>query len=282
MMSTAAARWRQTLARWAIPEEIVAAAPESPYFFPVEVCTSRADLAARRPTVSSHRALEALPGGGVVLDVGSGAGAASLPLAARASRLIGVDSSRELLDVFVERATATGKDVEAIEGRWPEVAPQTPVADVVVCHHVFYNAPDLRSFSQRLTDHARRRVVTEMTLTHPLSPMNDLWLRFHGHVRPTGPTADDAMAVLEEVGLAPKREDWTAPRPGGWASRAELVATIRRQLCLPADRDPEIDAAISERIIEREGRVGFPDRTVATIWWDGSARDLDQAPRRVT
>jgi SAM-dependent methyltransferase len=273
MMAIAAERWRQALAAWAIPEEILAKAPESPYFFPTQVFLSRADLATKRPSVSSHQALAALPGGGVVLDVGCGAGAAALQLAARASRLIGVDSSRELLDGFMERASATGAEVLAIEGRWPDVADDIPEADVVVCHHVMYNTPDLVPFVSRLTDHARNRVVVEMTLNHPLAPMNDLWLRFHDHVRPTGPTADDAMSVLEEAGLEPEREDWIAPRPGGWPSRADLVATIRRQLCLTPDRDLEIDEAISNRILEREGRVGFPDRTVATIWWDGTAAD---------
>src|SRR5579884_298490 len=104
----AATRWRESLAAWAIPEPILHAAPESPWGFPAEIFTRRADALAAVSTPSTRRALEALPLGGATLDVGCGAGAASLPLAARAGRLMGVDPSPALLDAFRERAEARG------------------------------------------------------------------------------------------------------------------------------------------------------------------------------
>jgi len=272
-MGAAASRWRDALAEWAIPEEILSRAPVSPWHYPVSLFASRADEAARAElTPSNRRALEALPQGGAVLDVGCGAGAASLPLAPSASNLVGVDASTEMLAAFADRARAAGVEAEAVEGSWPDVAEATPPADVVVCHHVVYNAPDLPPFALRLTDHARARVVVEMTREHPQSNLNPLWLHFHGVVRPERPTADDAMAVLRETGLGAEREDWTAPRPGGFERRQDLVAMVRRLLCLPAERDQEVEAQLDDRIVERDGRWGFPDRTVATIWWQGSAR----------
>ena len=80
-----AERWSEALAGWAIPEEILAVAPESPWGFPTEVFVTAAREALVAPPTPTHRrALEALPLGGVVLDVGAGAGAASLPLTPRA------------------------------------------------------------------------------------------------------------------------------------------------------------------------------------------------------
>jgi hypothetical protein len=142
---------------------------------------------------------------------------------------------------------------------------------LVVCHHVLYNVPDLGEFVRRLTDHARRRVVVELTALHPLSNLNDLWLTFHGLHRPDEPTADDAVAVIQEAGLQPARQDWIAPGAGGFARREDLVGFVRRRLCLGADRDQAIDAAIESRIEERDGLFGFGDRPVVTLWWPGSA-----------
>jgi SAM-dependent methyltransferase len=268
---SAAEQWRKDLESWAIPRPILEKAPESPYHFPVQLFASRADAASGQLTFSNERALDALPEGGTVLDVGCGAGAASLPLAFRASRLIGVDASSDMLEEFGKRVRRAGLEATTTEGSWPDVADRTSPADVVLCHHVAYNAPDLREFALRLTDHARVRVVMELTVTHPLSPTNELWLRFHRVIRPERPTADEAEAVLHEAGLPIHRQDWTAPRPGGFATRADLVASVRRQLCLPADRDPEIEEAIRHRVVERDGLFAFPDRPVATIWWTGTA-----------
>jgi cyclopropane fatty-acyl-phospholipid synthase-like methyltransferase len=274
LVTSAARRWREALAAWAIPPEILAAAPESPWTFPIELFARRADASTQALTVSNRIALEGLSQGegGSVLDVGCGAGAASLPLAPPADELIGVDTSAEMLEAFEQRARKAAPSVRTVLGGWPDVAADSPIVDVVVCNHVFYNAGELPSFALALTDHARRRAVVELTLTHPQSSLNNLWLRFHGIQRPTGPTADDAVAVLREAGLEPSREDWQAPLRGGFADRADLVAWVRRRLCLTADRDPEVADAIAERTVERDGLTNFAPQPVVTLSWPGIAR----------
>jgi SAM-dependent methyltransferase len=268
---TAAGLWREALDSWAIPQEILDAAPESPWGCPVELFARRAD-SHRRPTPTDERAREALPDGGTVLDVGCGAGAASMPLADRASRLVGVDQSAGMLGAFRERAEAAGVGADTIEGAWPGVAATTPAADVVVCSHVVYNVPDAPAFARALTDHARRRVVVELMRVHPVSNLNDLWVRFHGLERPTRPIADDYVAVLREMGIEPGRADWEAQDwQGGFTSPDDLVAFVRQRVCLTPDRDPEVWEAIRERVVERDGTFGLPPRPNVTLWWDGSA-----------
>jgi Methyltransferase domain len=260
---TAADRWAAELAAWAIPEEILAAAPESPWGFPPALFQApEEDVGA--DTASRRRALEALPAGGVVLDVGVGGGAASIPLCPPAGRLVGVDESAGMLASLAERAEKLGVEHEEVEGRWPDVAAAVPPADVVVCHHVFYNVPDLAAFALALTDHARRRVVAELTATHPLTAQAGLWRRFHGIDRPEGPTADDAVAVLREAGLGVTAERFpVAPRPR--PDRAAWVAFVRRRLCLSADRDAELDA-----LLPADDALLRPREAVA-LWWEGSA-----------
>ena len=270
----ALARWREQLEGWAIPEEILAAAPESPWGCPVGLFRSRARRAGSRPVTPSNReAARFLPAGGTVLDVGAGGGAASLPLAGVAGQLVAVDESPAMVAAFLAAAEAAGVAAEGVEGRWPEVAGRVAPADVVVCHHVLYNVADLAPFADALTGHARRRMVAELTDRHPLAGLGPLWRRFHGLERPTGPGADEAMAALEALGLRVARQDWESQDRFGFDDLDELVAFTRRRLCLPAARDPEVAAALLDegtRQVDGVWVSGQP-RRVTTLSWPGSA-----------
>jgi SAM-dependent methyltransferase len=267
-------RWARELAGWGIPEGILAAAPESPWGFPAELFRVRAERAvARAPTASTRRAMEALPGGGSVLDVGVGGGAASLPLAERASLIVGVDTSEDMLSSFAEGARARGVTAMAIRGAWPAAAAEAPETDVVVCHHVLYNVADLAPFVAALSAHARRRVVLEITRTHPLAWMSPLWQRFHGLERPSGPTADDAHAALAELGVTAHREDEArTPLSSGFERRGDAVGLVRRRLCLPPERDGEVAEALGPLLIQSDGlwSAGPADQTLVTLWWDAA------------
>jgi SAM-dependent methyltransferase len=267
----AAQRWRDQLEAWAIPDHITAAVTESPWVLPTEVFTRRADQYVAAPTgISWERAAQALAPRGSVLDVGAGAGAASLPLVPSVSELIAVDSSETMLDALAERAGKLGLAVRTIIGRWPDVAADTPVADVVVCHHVFYNAPDLDAFAAALHDHARRRVVVELPEAHPLHALNPLWKALHGLDRPTGPTFADAVAVLREAGISPHAERWRRPPRPEYGSFDDLLSVTRRRLCLPPERTGELaDALIALGVDRRHPRdLGSSSDDLVTLWWD--------------
>jgi len=185
--------------------------------------------------------------------------------------IVGVDASDELLALFLEAAEDAGVAATGMSGRWPDVADAVPVADVAVCQHVLYNVQELEPFVLALDAHARRRVVLSMTDRHPLSWMNDLWLRFHELVRPTEPTADTAEAALLELGLPVRRDDETRPpRAIGWEDRAEVIARVRRQLCLTPERDADVEDALGDRLVERDGLwyVEPSEHPITTLWWD--------------
>jgi hypothetical protein len=223
------------------------------------------------PTPFRRRALEALADQDTVLDVGVGAGAGSLPLAPPARRVVGVDRSEAMLREFRSCAEAFGISVVAILGAWPDVAHKVETADVVVCQHVLYQVANLPPFVKALGSHARTRVVIELTAHHPQAWMADLWLRFHGLERPTQPTADDAEAALQELGLPVERQDELVEMPPtGFERREDAVAEVCERLCLPLERALEVERALGDRLVAREDLwSSFPAfQKVSTLWWD--------------
>ncbi len=272
------ARWRSDLAAWAIPDHITAAAPQSPWVLPRQVFTRRADRLAAAPAGPSYqRAWAALDPPGSILDVGSGAGAACLPLLPRCTSLTAVDAEPDMLGLLAERAAAAGIRAALVPGRWPGVAAEAGRADVVACHHVLYNVPDIEPFLAALTAAARRLVVVEITAVHPLESLNSLWLRFHGLVRPERPTADDLLAILAAMGIHARSERWRRTSGRDYGSFAELTDITRRRLCVPPERAAEVAAALTDLGIDPDRPVdlGSSGRDLVTISWGGIPNDLD-------
>jgi len=266
-------RWRSDLAAWAIPEHITAAVSESPWVLPRTVFARRADRVAAAPSGPSfERAWAALDPPGSVLDVGSGAGAASLPLLPRCTVLTAVDAEADMLAMLADRVAAgSGIKPRLVVGPWPDVADEAGTADVVTCHHVTYNAADIRPFLAALTAAARRIVVVEMTAAHPLETLNPLWLRFHGLVRPDGPTAEDLLAILAALGISADSQRWQRTGGRDYESFAEMTDVTRRRLCLPPERAGEVAEALADLGVdpERPADLGSSGRDVVTISWDG-------------
>lgn len=251
--------WRQSLESLALPPELVASAPESPWGFAVSLFDKLADEAMATQTPSRRAATALLGDGGAVLDVGCGGGAASMPLVPLARWVIGADESAAMLEAFAARGDRLGVAHLEVVGRWPDVAATAPPVDVAVCHHVLYNVADLAPFVRALSAAATRGVVVEQTATHPLAWLMPLWRRLHGLERPAGPTIDDLLAALGELGVQPQVTRWSQPSP--WhADGSDVVAFVRRRLCLSADRDDDVRAALAAE--------GVPAaREITTVWW---------------
>jgi SAM-dependent methyltransferase len=256
-------RWRGLLRQAAVPEAIAASAPEPGPTLEPERFRWRPDEDARQPVrPSRRRALEALPAGGSVLDVGVGGGASSLGLVPRAGLIVGVDPIAGMLESFRASAEAAGVRARAVLGRWPDVAGEVEPADVVVCHHAIYRVEEIEDFVLALTNRARRRVVVELSAHGPHAGLDELWKSFHGMERHQWEVADELQAVLAALGLSVERDDLDLP-PSSQEVTPALVELVRRRLYVGADRDPEIEAFLRSRPVQ-------PHRVVA-LWWPGGA-----------
>lgn len=261
VLGPAAARWRAELEAWALPPEVLDAAPEDPYGFCVQLLRVPAVDPLTMPT--GRRVGEALGISGTLLDVGCGAGRWSGAFT-RAHRVVGVEPRPHLA------AAAREAGVEVVEDRWPAAAERVDDADVVSATHVLYDVQDATPFLAAMAARARRRVVIELPDRHPWAyAIGPLYRRFWDLERPTGPTADDAAALVEEVlGSPPRQERWM--QPGSlYPDVATLVALRRVQLCLTSHHDAEIEALTREEVVVHpDGSAQLPPVPLCCLWVD--------------
>jgi SAM-dependent methyltransferase len=209
---------------------------------------------------SHDSAREAMPDGGSVLDVGCGGGIGAFALVPKIKLAIGIDHQPEMLEMFESNAKKFGCDSKVIEGFWPDVADQTPCADVVVSHHVAYNVPNINDFLIALNSKAKNRVVIEIPQNHPLSNMNKLWKHFWNLDRPSGPTADLLALIAQDLGFDAKIEKFNGSMRGE-IDLDQAAEFNRIRLCLPKSRTSEVKKFMEEN----PQKLG---RELATIWWD--------------
>lgn len=255
-------RWRRWVEAWLVPQPILDQSPEPSTLEPSRFRWRPEEDATRPVRPSRRRALEALPDGGSVLDVGVGGGASSLGLAPRVGVITGVDPLEGMLAAFEESARGAGVTPRSVHGSWPEAARDVDPADVAVCHHAIYGITEIEPFLAALTAAARHRVVVEVGTRPPLIVLNPLFRAFHGVERADWPVADEAEAVLGAMGVAVEREDMVLP-PAADEVTPERVAFTRRRLCVGPERDPEI-----ARFLEEQPPL---ELRVAALWWPGTA-----------
>lgn len=249
--------WRSSLASWAIPDEILAKVEESPWIHP-PVLFELPKIIEDSP--SHQRARERLPEGGSVLDIGCGGGIAAFALSPKVKEVIGVDHQHEMLEMFAANAKKFNCECKTLNGFWPEVAPQTPSADVVVSHHVAYNVPNIEDFLIAMNEKAKSRVVIEIPQQHPLSNLSQMWNHFWHLSRPTEPSADLLLQIIRELGFIAKIEKWSGEMRGE-IDLDQAAEFNRIRLCLPKARLSEVRTFMESNPPKKE-------RALATIWWD--------------
>ena len=254
---TSAELWAAELAKWSIPAEILAQAETSPWIHPPALFQIPTSI----PLNPSHEiALDALPNGGSVLDIGCGGGLAAFALSEKAGKVIGVDHQAEMLEMFAANAHDRGIESETHLGFWPAVASAVPSADVLTVHNVFYNVSDVVPFISELNKHVKKRVVIEMPALHPLANLSGAWKYFWNIDRPTEPTPDLLIKVLTEMGINANIKYWSS-EVRKEVDTESAIEFMRIRLCLPNSRSEEIGSYLSKN-------PPSGTREQVTIWWD--------------
>lgn len=271
METRARERWTADLAGWSVPSTLLEATGTTPPDAALCRLVEPGPVVGSEPTVT-ERAIAALlmSGGGSVVDVGSGPGRLTVPMARRGYRVTAVEVDPGRAEALAEATHSAGVSVTTIVGRWPDVAGNAGRHDVALGAHVAYEVPALGPFLEALQDVARRGVVLEATPRHPFAGLSRYLRLLHGHELPRRPTADDLIAVVEEVvGVEPEVQWWSAPAAPRFTDMGELLAHYRRRLLVPPERTPEVAALLAPDVHQTDAGLvlGNPEPELVTLWW---------------
>lgn len=208
-----------------------------------------------------------------VLDVGAGPGRLTIPLARRAAGVTAVDPSTGMLRILRRDARRAGVgNVTCVLGAWQDVS--VLPADVALCSFVLPVVPHAGRFLSKMDRAARRRAFLSMSAVSVDMVYDPLWRHFHGAPRRPAPTYLDALAVLDELGIAARAEVVEAPSRTSWATLDRAVADVREWLLL-ADAPEvrrELRGLLGGWLVGGRGALRPPGATrcVAVISWSPS------------
>jgi SAM-dependent methyltransferase len=167
-----------------------------------------------------------------LLDVGAGSGRFALPLARHVREVIAVEPSAAMRRRLEAEAASQGlTNLTIVPTRWEQAPLLT--AEVVLCAHVLYPLPDIVPFLARLDAAAQRECFVYLRERHLDELTSAAWERWHGEPRCLPPTGSDALAVLQEMGIAAEAERVEAPTSWRYASLEEAETEFLEHLILP-------------------------------------------------
>lgn len=219
------------------------------------------------PTLDQLRALVAP--GETWLDIGAGAGRYALPLALLAREVIAVEPSNGMVEALRAGMTEYGiPNVRIIQGGWPPDAPTTgapiaepPRADVALIAHLGYDVERIGPFLDAMEAAAGRLCAAVLMERQPSSIADPFWPIVHGEERVPLPALSEFLSLLIARGR-PFEVRLSERQPRAFESEEALVGFLRRQLWTAegGEKDRRFVAALRERMVDRDGRVGLRDQ----------------------
>lgn len=205
-----------------------------------------------------------------VLDVGAGAGRYALPLSALAAQVTAVEPSAGMrASLTATLAERRSNNVTVVAGAWQDVAVEPH--DVVLCAHVLYFVADAVLFIEKLDAAARRACYIYIRIDQRGALLDPLWEELMGEPYPGEPGFAELYPLLLSLGIRANVRI-VSTDGGGYVGLDEAVDQARPQLGIGVDQhqhDARIRQFLSEHLIQRGGRLAFPNSLqTAIVWWE--------------
>ena len=203
------------------------------------------------------------------LDVGAGGGRYALPIALLAREVIALDPSEGMLDVLRAGMAEHGVgNVRIVSARWPAEGPID--ADVALISHVGYDVEAIGPFLDAMEASAHRLCVAVLLSRPPTTTVDQLWPAVHDQERDALPSLPEFLSLLlARRRLFEVRLTTAAPRTYDSAEQALVFARHQTWVRPDGDRDRRLQAAVAERLAQRDGRYAFDWQpvTLGVVTW---------------
>ncbi len=215
----------------------------------------------------------AIPDGSRVLDIGSGPGPLTIPLAKKGCHLTAVEPSPVMREVLIQRIQEEGiSNVTIIPKRWEDVAPEELGAkyDVVIASYSL-TMMDIAEAIEKMQKFCRGTVHLFWFLTPPawVRVNRDLWPLLHGGEFPGEPMADWLWLVLYEMGIYANLAVETKFHKSSYTSIDEATNEYLNRLnCTTPEQEAIVKNYFSSILRQYGTEYVLGDETLgAHIWW---------------
>ena len=210
---------------------------------------------------------EALPADARVLEIGSGTGAFTLPLARAAGEVLAIEPSRHMrehLDINLQAAGLSNVNLlpKRIEELLPDV--QGPF-QLIFASFSLYNISDIDLVIGGLLPLTRHLIILLGTGVSSIWSQ-ELYRQFAGEERVVPPQLDLLYPVLLEMGLFADVRIINASQNYPYDNEKALIDWWMERLKLLSSRRRELQDALRPLISKRDGYVGiFQERNMALV-----------------
>lgn len=206
-----------------------------------------------------------------VLDVGSGPGKYTLPLAKLAARVMAVEPSEQMAGYLrINLAEHGVENVNIVQKRWEDA--QVDPVDAVLCSHVLYDVEDVESFLLKLDAHATGLCILAHHIGQYDPLFRGLWQRIYGEERRPMPVFADLLRVLDDLGIPAAMAGKMPPHMRlSFVTMEEAIEYCTERMALEhsdlANHDL-VEAHLGDLLEMVDGRLyAPPSDEVGVVWW---------------
>jgi len=208
----------------------------------------------------------------MVLDIGSGPGTFTIPIAKIVKHATAIDISKGMLTCLRENAEKEGvRNIACINKKWEDVELGNDIEehDIVIASYSLFAMLDIKEALLKMDRVARKTVYLLTSAGEQTSNYNKLWPKLYGEEYVPGPDYIYIVNVLYQIGICANVEILEYEYKQHFSSLDEAVEYWMNNFDeVPPGAEEIIREYIAELLIEEEDAFWSKQKTkTALIWW---------------